>query len=190
MLLIKDDLWTVVNDDTPDPIPDGWQRKNEKAQCTISLSVEDNQLVHICNCSSAKEMWRELQKVHERSNLSSKMYLRKKLHKIKLQNNLNMQEYISATLQLVEQLRGVGEEVTDQQVATLLLCGLPDEYETLITALEAREEDELTLEYVKNKLVDAYKRKKDSENDSAEASPALDRCDNARAQSRRPPSRS
>ena len=80
---------------------------------------------------------------------------------MRLQDDQNMQEYISAVLRLVEQLRGVGEEVSDQQVAMLLLCGLPDEFETLITALEARDEDELTLEYVKNKLVDAYKRKKD-----------------------------
>ena len=50
-----------------------------------------------------------------------------------------------------------------------MLCGLPDECETLITALEARDEDELTLEYVKNKLVDAYKRKKDNEADSTES---------------------
>ena len=168
MLLIRDDTWTVVRDDAPDPIPDGWERKDEKAQCTISLTVEDNQLIHICNCETARSMWLELQKVHERSNLSSKMYLRKKLYKIRLQTNQNMQEYISAALQLVEQLRGVGEEVTNQQIATLLLCGLPDEYETLITALEAREEDDLTLDYVKNKLVDAFKRKRDSEADSTE----------------------
>ena len=73
-------------------------------------------------------MWKQLKKVHERSNLSSKMYLRKKLYKMRLQDDQNMQEYISAILRLVEQLRGVGEEVSDQQVATLLLCGLPDEY--------------------------------------------------------------
>src|SRR6218665_630909 len=169
MLLIREDTWTVVQGVTPGPVPDDWQRKDEKAQCTISLTVEDNQLVHICNCTSANGMWKQLQKVHERSNLSSKMYLRKKLYKMRLQDDQNMQEYISAVLRLVEQLRGVGEEVSDQQVATLLLCGLPDEYETLITALEARDEDELTLEYVKNKLFDAYKRKKDSEADSTES---------------------
>jgi transposase InsO family protein len=168
MLLIRDGIWSVVNGDRPEPIPESWNRKDEKAQCTISLTVEDNQLIHIYNCNSARDMWMELQKVHERANLSSKMYLRKKLYKMKLQHDQNMQEYISETLQLVEQLRGVGEEVTDPQVATLLLCGLPDDYETLITALEARDEDELTLEYVKNKLVDAYKRKKNCEADSAE----------------------
>src|SRR6218665_1208533 len=169
MLLIREYTWTVVQGDTPDPVPNDWQRKDEKAQCTISLTVEDNQLVHICNCTSAKDIWKQLQKVHERSNLSSKMYLRKKLYNMRLQDDQNMQEYISAVLRLVEQLRGVGEEESDQQVATLLLCGLPDEYETLITALEARGEDELTLEYVKNKLVDAYKRKKDSEADPTES---------------------
>src|SRR6218665_2710615 len=140
MLLIHEDTWTVVQGDTPDPVPDDWQRKDEKAQCTISLTVEDNQLVHnICNCTIAKDMWKQLQKAHERSNLSSKMNLKKKLYKMRLQDDQNLQEYISAVLRLVEQLRGVGEEVSDQQVATLLLCGLPDEYETLITALEARD---------------------------------------------------
>lgn len=169
MLLIRDDTWTVIRHERPDdPVPNEWVRKDDKAQCTISLTVEDNQLIYICNCTSAKDMWKELQKVHERSNLSSKMYLRKKLYKTKLQSNQTMQEYISSTLRLVEQLRGVDEEVTDQQMATLLLCGLPNEYDTLTTALEAREEDDLTLEYVKNKLVDTYKRKKENETDSAE----------------------
>src|SRR6218665_3478252 len=139
LLLIREDTWTVVQGDTPYPVLDDWQRKDEKAQCTISLTVEDNQLVHICNCTSAQDMWKQLQQVRERSNLSSKMYLIKKLYKMRLQDDQNMQEYISAVLRLVEQLRGVGEEVSDQQIATLLLCGLPDEYETLI---KARDEDE------------------------------------------------
>src|SRR6218665_3886831 len=68
MLLIREDTWTVVQGVIPDPVPDDWQRKDETAQCTISLTVEDNQLVHICNCTSARDMWKQLQKVHERSN--------------------------------------------------------------------------------------------------------------------------
>src|SRR6218665_1289828 len=84
MLLIREDTCTVVQGVTPDAVPDDWQRKDEKAQCTISLTVEDNKLIHICNCTSAKEMWKQLQKVHERFNLSSKMYLRKKLYKMRL----------------------------------------------------------------------------------------------------------
>src|SRR6218665_1411369 len=40
MLLIREDTWTVVQGDTHDPVPDDWQRKDEKAQCTISLTVE------------------------------------------------------------------------------------------------------------------------------------------------------
>src|SRR6218665_2447738 len=122
MLLIREDTWKVVQGDTPDPVPDDWQRKDEKAQCTMSLTVEDNQLVHICNCTSAKDMWKQLQKVHERSNLSSKMYLKKETVQDEITRrpeHAGVHLYISAVLRLVEQLRGVGEEVSDQQVAAL-----------------------------------------------------------------------
>lgn len=42
---------------------------------------------------------------------------------------------------------------------------LLDSYETLVTALDARPDDEQTLEYVKGKLVDEYKRKIDISSD-------------------------
>lgn len=33
-----------------------WIEMGETAQSIISLSVENNQLAHICNCTSTKEM--------------------------------------------------------------------------------------------------------------------------------------
>ena len=70
-----------------------------------------------------------------------------------------MNDYIRSTLEMVEHLRGIGEEIQEFHVAALLLSGLPDSYENLVTALDARPDDELTLEYVKGKLVDEYKRR-------------------------------
>ena len=58
MLLIRDETWTVVRDDRPDPVPDGWDRKDEKAQCTISLTVDDNQLIPICTVQQPKKCGR------------------------------------------------------------------------------------------------------------------------------------
>jgi len=40
------------------------------------------------------------------------------------------------------------EKILGFHVAALLLSGLPDGYETLVTTLDARPDDELTLEYV------------------------------------------
>jgi len=58
---------------------------------------------------------------------------------------------------MVENLHGIGEEIHEFHVAALLLSGLPDCYENLVTALDARPDDELTPEYVNGKLVDEYK---------------------------------
>jgi len=75
MLLIREGTWKCVQEPIPDDPDAEWVKQDEKAQSTISLTVSDNQIVHICKCETAKEMWDELQKVHERANLSNKLYL-------------------------------------------------------------------------------------------------------------------
>jgi hypothetical protein len=87
-------------------------------------------------------------------------------------------------LETVERLHGIGEEISDFHVAALLLSGLPDSYETLVTALDARPDDELTLEYVKGKLVDEYKRKTEANKDNYKSETALRACDKSKYKSK------
>ena len=165
MLLIRENTWKCIDEERPEEPDDEWVSRDEKAQTTLSLSVCDDQIVHICKCESAREMWEELQKVHERANLSNKLYLMRKLYQTKLSPSQDMNDYTA--LEMVERLRGIGEDIPDFHVAALLLSGLPESYENLVTALDARPDDELTLEYVKGKLVDEFKRRSES-NDRSE----------------------
>ena len=57
-----------------------------------------------------------------------------------------MQEYIWSSLELIEHLHCIGKDIKEFHVAALLLSGLQDSYKTLVTALDARSDDELTLE--------------------------------------------
>jgi len=173
MLLIREGTWKCIDEVRPDEPDDEWVSKDEKAQTTLSLSVSDDQIVHICKCESAREMWEELQKVHERANLSNKLYLMRKLYQTKLSRSHDMNDYIRSALEMVERLRGIGEDIPDFHVAALLLSGLPESYENLVTALDARPDDELTLEYVKGKLVDEFKRRAESNDRSETALKAL-----------------
>ena len=75
MLLIREGTWKNVQEDRLGEPSDDWIEKDVKAQSTISLSIEGCQIVTICKCETAKEMWEEFQKVHERANLSNKLYL-------------------------------------------------------------------------------------------------------------------
>lgn len=48
----------------------------------------------------------------------------------------------------------------DNLAAAILLGSLPESYETFVTALESRSENELSTQFVKSKLIDEHKRRK------------------------------
>ena len=59
MLLIREGTWKHIQEEIPASPSAAWTQKDEKAQSTICLSIDDSQIVHICKCDSAKEMWEE-----------------------------------------------------------------------------------------------------------------------------------
>lgn len=48
-------------------------------------------------------------------------------------------------------------------IIVFVLASLPESFDTLVISLEARREDELTIEFVKQKLIDESLRKKEKE---------------------------
>lgn len=168
MLLTKDDLWHVVEKGKPDKINNDWEKKNRHAMAVISLSVDDNHLMQIKNDKTAHDMWNSLSNIYERKTLTSKLYVLRKLYKIRYTEHQSMREHINQMMTLVDQLRGIGEELSDSHKAALLLCSLPESYSSLVTAIEARPESEVSLILVKNKLIDEYKRRKELAIDTSE----------------------
>ena len=161
MLLIKNGLWDVVKSN---PIQEEsgraeWKQKDDKARAIICLSVDDTQLVHVRKTKTAKEAWDELQEYHEKSTLTNKVFLLRQICNLKLNDGGSMETHIQHMQELVDKLAALGEELKENLVVAMLLSSLPDSYGTLITALESRPEEELTLSLVKGKLSDEYTRK-------------------------------
>lgn len=117
MLLSRDDLWEVTTTERPQNNDQDWDKKNRQARATISLLVEDDQLIHIRHEDTAKGMWDVLKRLHERSSLNSKLFLLWKLYKMRLSREQDMQEHINAMLEVIAQLRSIGENITDSHVA-------------------------------------------------------------------------
>lgn len=65
-----------------------------------------------------------------------------------------MIKHISNILEIVDKLSAIGYNINDSHTSALFLCSLPPSYNTLITALEARPEYELSLEFIRSKLTD------------------------------------
>lgn len=151
MLLVRDDLWDVVEDSTVGTT-DQWRKRDNKALATICLLVDDAQLVHVKDATSSREAWTALKNHHEKSSLTSRLFLRKRLMAMRMAKGSTMEDHISSVLMLADQLRGCGDKITDDEIVTVLLCSLTDDYDQLITALETKD-TAITLDFVKSRLL-------------------------------------
>lgn len=155
LLLIREGLWDIVSKPEPAQPDATWKAKDAQARATIGLLVEDNQLVHIRNKTTAATTWKALQEYHRKASLSSKVILLKNLCGMKLTENV--EERIMSILK--DKLEAIGEDIKEELFIAMLLGSLPDSYNSLINALESRPEKDLTISLVKGKLIDEYRRR-------------------------------
>ncbi|UYV68769.1 hypothetical protein LAZ67_6000770 [Cordylochernes scorpioides] len=115
----------------------------------------------------------------------SKQFIRRKMSLfLKLEEDKDMQQHITTMMELVDKLRTIGETLKDSHITAILLCSLPKSYSNLITMLESRPDDELTLEFAKNKLLDEHTRRVESSKDESTESKALKSLHGASSQRR------
>ncbi|CAK9820236.1 Copia protein [Anthophora plagiata] len=160
LLLIKEKLWEVITENKPEPVNAAWTLKDNEARATIGLLVDDNQLQHIRKAKTAREAWNSLKEYHQKATLTSKVLLLKRLCRRVMKEDDDMEHHITTMSGYFEQLSALGQDLPDNLMAAMLLGSLPESYETLVTALESRPEEDFTLQLVKSKLIDEFKRRK------------------------------
>lgn len=158
LLLIKDELWYTVSEVRPGNPDEKWLKADRQARATIGLLVEDDQLRHVKDARSAREAWASLKDYHQKASLTNQVYLLKRLCSMKLAEDVDMETHINHMLNFVDELAALGEMLKHKLIIAMLLSSLPDSYSTLVTALETRAENELTLQLDKGKLIDEDKR--------------------------------
>ncbi|KAK2578839.1 hypothetical protein KPH14_012194 [Odynerus spinipes] len=70
-----------------------------------------------------------------------------------------MEEHINRMTDVHNQLLAIGEDIKENLFIAMMLCSLPESYNSLINAFESRPEKDLTLSLVKGKLLDEYRRR-------------------------------
>ncbi|KFM70371.1 Retrovirus-related Pol polyprotein from transposon TNT 1-94, partial [Stegodyphus mimosarum] len=181
MLLMRDGLDDLLYSPPPSKPDDEFLKRDKQARAIINLCIDDSQIIHVRDETTTAGTWQKLKSIHERSNLSSKLYLLRKLYSIKMAEHGDMIAHITHMMDLVERLKAIGENIPDQHVAALMLVSIPESYNNLITAIEAREETLITTDLVKTKLTDEYNRRLEQQADrSSNSSTAFKSAINAR----------
>lgn len=163
MLLTRDDYWFAVEDPKPEPVTSDWRKANQKALATIVLFLEDSQMNLVKGVTTARDAWTKLKSYHEKASMTSRVSLLKRICSLNLVEGRaegpDMERHLYELDELFDRLQCAGQVLEPSLKIAMVLRSLPDSYDVLVTALESRKDEDLTMEIVKQKLLDEWQRR-------------------------------
>lgn len=154
MSLTIEGLWNCVLGTDNDA------NRDQRALGKICLAVQPSCYPHVREADTAKIAWNNLQTAFEDKGLCRRLSLMRRLLRTRYEDFSSMGQYVSGLVSLAQQLADIGHKVDDEEVAVLLLGGLPAEFEPLVMGIEATH-TELTSEIVKSRLLQEDYRRSD-----------------------------
>lgn len=135
--------------------------KQEEKDCkaVIVESIHDSQLEYVKDCEFAKDMIDNLEKVFERKTIAGQLFLRKQLLTMKYNEADDINQHFLIFDKTVRELKAIGATIERLDIVCHLLLTLPKSYNTLVTTLESMNPDNLTLEFVKSRLMDEFSKR-------------------------------
>ncbi|KAF2896492.1 hypothetical protein ILUMI_09683 [Ignelater luminosus] len=148
-------------------------KKDRKCKSIITQSVADSHLEYIKDKHTAKEMRTALQNTFERKGIRNQLLLRKQLLQLKLEERGTLNSHFLIFDSIVRSLKASGATLEENNIICHLLLTLPKSYEMVITAIETIGRSDLSLDFVKGKLLDEEIKQKSKSNTVQENSTAF-----------------
>jgi hypothetical protein len=105
------------------------------------------------------EIWETLAQVHTARGFATRLALRRKFSRLVKNEEETMSAWFGRVKTLSFKLEDVGVVMTDEDRILALTNGLDDSYESFIISLDATPADQLTLEYVVDRLLNEEVRR-------------------------------
>ncbi|GIM10521.1 hypothetical protein Vretimale_14191, partial [Volvox reticuliferus] len=134
------------------PISEADVNMSNKVKSVMAKNVKNHHLQTIVRAANAKAAWDALAATFASTCNTRKIALRQELSDFKMANGEHMPVYVSRARQLQSDLLDVGHVVTDAELTTIIIKGLPRTYHVITTALETCE-GELDFQQVVSRLM-------------------------------------
>ena len=131
----------------------------QKAFYLVLQCVGQKYVPMVMSCNTPKDLWDTLCQSFERKTVSNKIYTLMQLYGLRMKKGTRIQDHIRELDELSDKLTAIGEKVSEVHKVAVLLRSVQDSYPTLVTALLARGDDELTLVFIKQALLDEEQRR-------------------------------
>ena len=149
-----------------------YESKKQKAFYSVLQCIGQKFMQMVMSCQTPKDMWDALCQSFKRKTVSNKVYTLMQLYGLCMKRGTRIQELLHQLNELSDHLAAIGEAVSKIHKVALLLRSVQDSYSTLVTALLAQGDGELTLVFVKQLLLDEEQRR-DKPSDSGGSEMAL-----------------
>ena len=127
--------------------------KSQRAFSSIVMAITTPQLYLVTSCETPKAAWDSLRNQFERQTLANKLYLKKKYFRKEMKEGTPMADHLKEMRELTDRLAAIGSPITEEDQVVSLLGSVPTSYAGLVTALEARVDDDLKLNFVQQALI-------------------------------------
>ena len=126
---------TLTKDSLTDPAEQlQWEKKDKQAIVAILGTLDSFHKQEVITCSTSHEMWTQLQAYHDQHSDQCIIALQAKYYNLKLNEGESIAVFISTLQQLAKQLTELGQTVTEQQLISKIICGLPSSFDPLLLA--------------------------------------------------------
>jgi len=115
---------------------------------------------HVNHCTTAHEAWKILKDLYQNSSSMRESELRERLAKTRKKHDQTIDQYMNGIVSIVDELRQVNVDLSEEEVSHAILDGLPDNYHMVVLTLKHYHE-KLTLARVRLSLCyeETYQRK-------------------------------
>ena len=112
-----------------------WEKKDKHATIDAILGTLDSfHKQEVINCSTSHDMWTQLQAYHDQHSEECIIALQAKYYNFKLNEGESIAAFISTLQQLAKQLTDLGQTITEHQLISKIICGLPSSFDRLLLA--------------------------------------------------------
>ena len=146
-----------------------WKEGDRKTQARIELAISDSEMVHVMGAKTAKEMWKQLSTVKESRGQMGMLAARRRLMRTTAEEGFNMADHIATLRQIQEELHVMGNVVTDEDFAMILVTSLPESWDTFTTTFfrsRSNQTSKIQSQELVGILIDEFRRRMEREGNS------------------------
>lgn len=155
LILDSKDLLKIVDEEEPKEPDESFIKQNKLAVLTIASGLDKKLIAYVTGENlKARNIFAELDKVYGPRSLATQFGAKRKLHDLKMEATETMREYLGRFQELLAQLKGAGGNYDEGDQITWLTGHLPEKYETVIDTIQALPNENQTIDYIKNRLLE------------------------------------